>query len=363
MDLKSQNIMFFLRAPQFGGTEAVVLQLCKILKPYVNNIIVVCSKKGMKIQELNELKIKLFDIPDIENKSLAVILSLLNKLSKIIRNENISVIHTHHRMAAFYTSILKFKYNFVFINTSHNTFYNKKYFTHIALKTANKIACGNIVKQNLVDIFGFSENQITVIHNAVEPFNGKITLLDDLTRLKNNGYFIVGSVGRLSEQKGMEYFILSYLQVQKICPNVKYVIIGDGEKKEDLKRLVESLNISHNIIFLGYQENVRNIMSQMDLLVLSSLWEGFPLTPIEAFSVGKTIIATAVDGTIEIVTDGKNGYLVPAKDELMLADKIIKLIQSETLRKNFENEARKTYINNFSYEKYKEDIINYYLKI
>ena len=91
-----------------------------------------------------------------------------------------------------------------------------------------------------------------------------------------------------------------------------------------------------SIEFMGFRADIQNIMSQVDLIVLSSLWEGLPLTPMEAFSVGKTIVATSVDGTVEIVKDGENGYLVEPRNSEELANAICKLIDNEPIRKKFE---------------------------
>ena len=75
-------------------------------------------------------------------------------------------------------------------------------------------------------------------------------------------------------------------------------------------------------------------MSQLDFVVLSSLWEGLPLTPIEAYSVGKTVIGTAVDGTPEIIRDGVDGYLVEPRNPMQLAEKMNELIENADMRES-----------------------------
>ena len=102
------------------------------------------------------------------------------------------------------------------------------------------------------------------------------------------------------------------------------------------------------------------ILKQMDLIVLSSLWEGLPLTPIEAFSVSKTIVATAVDGTVEIVDDGNNGLLVNAREHKELAEKIVYLLENEDVRKKLEKEAYLCYQNKFSFDIFSQGYIRIY---
>lgn len=358
-DLTKQNILFFTRTMELGGTENVILQLCETFKPLVNKI-VVCSCGGVNEKKLKELNIKHYTIPDIENKNPSCILTVSKMLKKIIKNENITVVHTHHRMAAFYVAFLKIYKKCLFINTSHNTFDNKVKFTRYAYKHANLVACGEMVKKNLVETFGLPEKQVTVIHNAVKPFVDQIKVDPFIKQLHDEGFYVVGNIGRLSEQKGMEYFINAIPTVKLCMSNVKFVIVGTGEDEKKLMDLVIKLDLKDDCYFLGYRSDVQNLMSQLDLVVLSSLWEGLPLTPIEAFSVGRTVVATAVDGTVEIVNDGINGYLVSPKNSLEIAEKVIDVLQNKELRNSFEKEALQTYEDDFSFNQLKKSYQNYY---
>ena len=312
MDLKKQNVLMFTRTMGLGGTENVVLQLCEILKPQVHNI-VVCSCGGVNEKKLDEMGIKHYSVPDITIKNPITVIKIVTELKKIICQEKITVIHSHHRMAAFYARVVA-NSNIIQIVNAHNTFYDKKTLTKIAYRKANIIAVGEQVKQNLVEYFGISADKVAVIHNAIKPFEGPVVLDAELEKARQQGYTLVGNIGRLSEQKGMEYFIKAAALVYKENPNIRFYIVGDGEDAEKLKALADSLLPDGILTFMGYRSDIQNVMSQMDFIVLSSLWEGLPLTPIEAFSVGKTVIATNVDGTPEIVKDRKNGLLVKRKN-------------------------------------------------
>lgn len=359
MILQEQNILFISRTMGLGGTEKVVLQLCEILKPLVNSI-AVCSCGGTNVDILHKMKIKHYEIPDIEEKSLRTIIAVSKVLLHIIKEENITVIHTHHRMAAFYVELLGLSKKVHFLNTCHNSFTNKKLLTKFAYKHANLVACGEMVKKNLIEYFNLPEKQITVIHNAVKPFEDPVVMDPLIEKLHKDECFIVANIGRLSKQKGIEYYIQAVPEVIKEYPNAQFLIIGYGEEEKKLRSLARSLHVEDYVFFMGYRTDVQNLMSQVDLIVLSSLWEGFPLTPIEAFSVGKSIVATAVDGTVEIIDDGITGMLISPRSFSQIAEKIIWVIKHPKELEFMQKNACQVYTEKFSFESLKHKYINYY---
>lgn len=355
MDLKEQNILYLTRAPIHGGTENVIVQLCEIFHNKVNKI-VVCAGNGFKNEKLKELGIKYYCIPDIENKNIETIIEVSKILNKVIKKENITVIHTHHRMAAFYVTFLKLYKGRIFLNTSHNTFNNKRLLTRYSYKNATLIACGEAVKKNLEQVFNIKE--CYVVHNAIKAFDFQKKECLEIKKFRKQNRILISNVSRLSPQKGLEYFIEAADIVKNTHKDVAFLIVGDGELEKSLKEKVEKLKLDDYVFFLGYRDDIQNFMSQTDFVVLSSLWEGLPLTPIEAFSVGKTIVATDVDGTGEIVRNKNNGLLVPPYNSLELAKAINFMIEND--RTEFEKNAYDTFLNEFSFEIFSKRYINIY---
>jgi glycosyltransferase involved in cell wall biosynthesis len=342
-----------------GGTERVILQLCEYLHSDFN--IIVVSNGGHNIKKIEELGIKHYEIKDIEKKNPFIMITTLFKLFRIVRNEKINIIHTHHRMAAFYASIiLKFSHNLRFIHTAHNTFSNMRKLTHCCLKHAEIIAVGKAVSDNLINFFGLDSFKIKIIYNSVPKDSTAPITINSFQKWRDEGNILVGNIGRLSKQKGIIYYLEAINQILLKYPKMKihFFIVGDGEQSDLLEKYVDTHNLDRFVSFLGYRSDVSNILKQLDFIVLSSLWEGFPLTPIEAFSVGKTIIATNIDGSSEIVNDGINGILVPAQDPNEMAKAICFLSNDKVERKKLSEGALATYEKKFSFlnfvRKYKQ---------
>lgn len=358
MILEDQNILFIVRTMGLGGTENVVLQLCEILSGKVNKI-VVCSSNGVHENLLQDMGIKHYTIPDIASKKLANMLKTYLVIKTIIKKERITVVHSHHRIAALYAELIVPKH-VIKVANAHNTFQNKKGITRFAYRNTKLIAVGEMVKKNLTDYFGIPAWQVSVIHNTVKPFVGNIKMINRLEKERTAGHVLIGNIGRLSEQKGMCYFIKAAEKVLTSHPEARFFVVGDGELKEELTRLVFNKNLEQEVVFMGYCSDIQNVMSQLDFVVLSSLWEGLPLTPIEAFSVGKTVIGTAVDGTPEIIRDGIDGYLVEPRNTTQLVEKITFLLEHIDIRKKLEKQAQERYRDEFSFEKMADQYVAFY---
>lgn len=347
------KILHISRTMGQGGAEKIVYQLCSSDNTKKK---VVASTGGNYVDELQKIGVPHYEILDIDKKNPFLMLKTLVILIKIVKKEKIDIIHTHHRMAAFYARIIKVLFPKVkLIYTAHNIFTNKKMLLQFSLKTTKIIAVGKGVKDNLVNYYKIDSKNIEIIYNSIKPnkTNNNIEMLKKL-----NKKTLIGNIGRLSEQKGMDVFIKAMKPIIDKNDNIYGIIVGNGEDMNDLKQLTNSLNIEKNIIFLGYQNNVFDVLKDLNFIVLSSRWEGFPLTPIEAFSMKKTVIASNIPGNNEIVIDEYNGMLFEKNNEVELAKQINKLINDKELLNYLENNALKYYQDNFSYKifekKYKE---------
>lgn len=137
--------------------------------------------------------------------------------------------------------------------------------------------------------------------------------------------FVVGTVGRLSEQKGHSILLAAARSVLAELPEAVFLIVGYGPLRRRLERRAEKLGIGPKVRFLEYRSDIPRLLAAMDVFVLPSLWEGMSNAILEAMAAGKPVVATAVDGNVEQVVHGETGFLVPAGDAEALADALLQL--------------------------------------
>jgi glycosyltransferase involved in cell wall biosynthesis len=142
---------------------------------------------------------------------------------------------------------------------------------------------------------------------------------------------LVGMVGRLDEQKNPMDFIRAAAIVSESCPTVQFLIIGDGVLRPDCERLIKELKLDGKVFLLGSRNDVARILPILTIMALSSLWEGLPITFLEAMSAAKPIVANDVDGASDVVVNGETGFLVTPHKPSEMAERILYLLQNERL--------------------------------
>jgi glycosyltransferase involved in cell wall biosynthesis len=133
-------------------------------------------------------------------------------------------------------------------------------------------------------------------------------------------------VGRLEEQKGHRYLLEALPSVTSACPDFRVVLVGEGSLRPELEDRVAALGMERSVIFAGHRADVTLFYALADFVILPSLYEGMPLVAIEAAAAGRALIATAVDGTMEVVIPGVTGLLVPKQSTEALTEAIQDLL-------------------------------------
>lgn len=159
---------------------------------------------------------------------------------------------------------------------------------------------------------------------------------------------VLGIIARLVEQKGHYYLIEAFSKAFEENPNLRLLIVGDGELKAALQNQVHKKKLDRFIRFTGYRNDVTDVLAALDIFVHPSLWEGFGLSILEAMAMGKPVIATSVSAIPELVEHGVTGILVPPKESESLAWAIARLSHDASTRKVFGQKARETWKRLFS---------------
>ncbi|HUH66176.1 MAG TPA: glycosyltransferase family 4 protein [Syntrophales bacterium] len=173
------------------------------------------------------------------------------------------------------------------------------------------------------------EDKFTVIHSGVElgrfydPQIESDAMRDKLGIDKDA--FVIGTVGRLTHIKGHKYLIDAARKIVLTRPNIIFMFLGDGELLDDLKSRAASLGIYDSVRFLGWRQDVAEVMSTFDIFALPSLNEGMGKVLVEAMAMGKPIIASDVGGIRDLVKHEVNGLLVPSQDADAIARSILEL--------------------------------------
>ena len=183
-----------------------------------------------------------------------------------------------------------------------------------------------------------------------------------------DGCVLVGMVARVAPVK--DYFTLADAAVQVLSrhPNTRFLIVGDNSLIDlnrshyaEVAKKLEELGIADRFIFTGHRTDVPRLIAAMDLFVLSTHREGFPLSILEAMAMGKPVVATAVGGIPEIVTPYVTGYLHRHGNSKELADAVLRLIDNPEEARRMGASAREHVLQNYSRQKFEDEIAETYL--
>ncbi len=207
----------------------------------------------------------------------------------------------------------------------------------------------------------FDKNFVKVIYNSFIPPND-IPSIDLHYQLGiDKSASLIFSAGRLARQKGFEIFIEAASIAKKEGFNCCFLIAGRGKLEKKLKKMADNLGLKRHLFFLGFIDDVLPYMKASDLVVSSSYYEGMPNSLIEAMGIGKCCIATSVNGNVELINDGYDGYLIPPGEPIELFKAIKKLLADDNLREQMEQNAAFKIHSEFSY-KNMVDELEVYLK-
>ena len=277
-----------------------------------------------------------------------------NEIYHLIKGKQFDVVHTHTSKGGFLGRFAaKLAGIPVIIHTVHGFAFHEftnplaKFF-YLQLEKLASHFCDMLISVNNEDRIGAIEAGIVVPNKIVTIINGidlsQFSPNQDVTALRKKLGFpencsIVGTVGRLVSQKGYEYLLHAIPEVLRFHPDTFFVFTGDGPLKAEFQAFVDNAGIADRCRFLGFRQDIPQLLNCFDIFVLPSLWEGLSITLLEAMAAGRAIIATNIKGNREVVTHGTNGYLCRPMSSGSIADGIKELMANPELAQQLGRQA------------------------
>ena len=316
-EIMCENLIYGLKKI---GADVVVVSLYDYHSPITDRL----EQNGVKVVYLN--KKSGFDF------------SMYRKLRKTIKSEKPDVIHTHRYVMEYVIPASLFTKIPAKTHTVHNIASCE---VGKGLRALHKIffkmfkvvpvALTELIQRSIVEEYKINVENVPVVFNGM-PVD-KYYKKSDYSLVKN-----ILHIGRFSLQKNHKTLIEAFESVHKNHSNIKLNLVGAGELEEEIKTMVAQKGLLDAVNFKGLLDDVKEEMSKADVFCLPSNYEGMPMTIIEAMASGLPVVATAVGGVQDMITDGKDGILCNNTPE-DVAGALEKVIESEDLRETLGKNA------------------------
>ena len=360
------NILILANHFNAGGISSYILNLARGLKARGHQVIV-GSSAGEWVERLDRSGLRHICLP-LRTKSIISPKLFLAyfALKRIIREENIDIIHSQTRVTSVLACRVSRKTRAPFISTCHGFFMPR--WERLAFPCWGKrvIAISEAVREHLIQDFRVPLESIRLVHNGIDISHRPSSIVRRPEEIREGFGLkegpVAGIIARLSEVKGHKYLIAAMKGVIKEIPDAQLLIVGEGKIQKDLELLADKLGIGGNIRFIPAVADTSGPLSVMDVFVMPSLQEGLGLSIMEAMLSGVPVIASDVGGIPSLVKDGITGILVKPKDYEGLTLAIIDLLKDRQKAMAMASAARELIIREFSLEKMVKETERVYLE-
>lgn len=361
-----QKIKILHIAECAGGVDRYLRYLLKYMNHDRFENILLCSFKYKK-EDYEHLAdcIEQMDIKHrIGIKSLISIFSV----RKIIKKYNPDIVYAHSSIAGAIARMADIGIENHLVYNPHGWSFNmqckniKKQFYRIIEKLMSHytdiIVCiSDAEKKSALNRKICNENKLHVIYNGID-INGYDLTQNRLSKETigiSEASFVVGTVGRLSNQKAPDVFVKAAALIKKEIPNAFFLMIGGGDKYDEIVNLAEYFGLQESYKIVKWVDNPIDYIRLFDVALLLSRWEGFGLVLPEYMLVGKPIVATNVDAIPWLIKDGKNGILIPVDDEEAVCKAVIKLYNDNDLYNRLADQGALDVLEKFNAKRMSEE--------
>jgi L-malate glycosyltransferase len=358
------RLIYYIPCLGTGGTERVVLNLCRHVSKDLFEIEVCSMSDGLIGNAIRALNIPVKIICKAPTGNQTIVGKICNYLKMIARLHSPIVIgrptvfHTHHYGPLLQMFLVK-KFGmkpFGWLHTEHSRTDVHNSYANPFYRMVNPMRGPDIVS-------GVSE-KVTSLMNEVSgiPADRSVTILNgiDTTLYKaenrekkrhelgfTNNDRIIGTIGNLRKEKNQRLLIRAFSLLIRDIPDLYLVICGDGEYRSELESLSNNLGIASRVRFLGFRMDAHEIMSTFDIYCLPSVYEGLPLSILEAWAAHKPVVATDVIGINDIVHHESNGLLVPLDNERKMAEALSTFLRDSALAQRLADNGHTSLLKNY----------------
>jgi len=374
-NIRKKKIFLCITKSNWGGAQKYIYDLATSLPADKFDVSVLFGEKGTLAEKLTEKGIRNIELKNSQRDvNILKDLYFLIDLIKLLRKERPDIIHLNSSKMGFVGAIAgRFAGIKKIIFTAHGWAFNedrpkwqKFIFWAIQAKTVffshETIAVSDMTKKQLKP--KWLQKKITVIHNGIrqEGLLGKEEAKEKIKpEIKNLNW--IGTISELHKNKGLEYMIKGFSNLEKnILENFVLVIIGEGEERIKLEKLIKEFRMEEKIFLVGKKDKAGLLLKAFDIFLLTSITEALAYCILEAGLAGLPVTASDVGGIPEIIENNKTGILIQARQPEIITEKITELIKNpekaNTLALNLNNKV----ITKFNIEQMIEKTIAIYNK-
>jgi L-malate glycosyltransferase len=356
------RILYFIPVFGTGGTERLVLDLCRLLDQEAFNAEVSVFTTGSFEQELQKIGKKVHTIAGDQGRTgeksvlrkLQDFRSRCRTLASLLDELKPDILHTHHIGPLLHLLPLRNRMkNVSWIHTEHirpdidraNNPPRILSLAKYAFRLPDRVTgVSEAVGEYFRTVAHVPEKNVTTILNGVDVDAFSRAVAVDVKRRElgfSSDDFLVGTIGNLRQQKNHRSLLLAFSMIAAAHPRMRLLLAGDGEFRGALESLAHEKGIASRVHFLGHRLDAPEIMAVLDLYCLPSFYEGMPLSVLEAWSAGKPVVATDVVGIREIVRHDVNGVLVPSDRPEMLAQALLRVMGDGELRETISRNGQR----------------------
>jgi L-malate glycosyltransferase len=352
----TRRVMQVVLSLQPGGTERLVVELSRRL--HGSHAMPVCclDEAGAWATELEREGIPVVSI----GRGPGFRPEIGQRIARVATEHGIDLLHCHHYSPFIYGTIARARRSLSMVFTEHGRLSDappsrKRWLANQVFGRipARIFAVSGDLRRHMV-AEGFDPSRIGVIYNGIELR----AAADESSRIRARellgavpGERLIGAVGRLDPVKDLGTLLEALHQIATIVPSARVVFIGDGPCRAELEARTAQLNLASRVTFLGYRNDVRELLPGLDVYANTSIFEGVSLTILEAMATALPVLATRVGGTPEVVEDGTSGVLVSARDSKAVATALEALLASDVTRSRLGLAARSRVGQQFTIER------------